>query len=758
MSIKQSFTQWLGIEHKVPVMLENKAGKYITYGAFNEYPYYLLDNYRRSSKHNAIVNGKVNYIVGGGWQPGEKMTVEQQARYAKFFDGLSEHDDLNDITEKLVLDLELFNGFAVAVTWNKMGTIAKMEHIPFEKIRVDKDERMFQVADWYDDAMVQLYPKIGDVEKIPAFDADNRIGKQLFYYRVYAAGVKSYPLPEYMGGLAWIEADVQVANFHNNNLRNNFWGGYLINFNNGIPTPEEQGDIERQIKRKFSGTDNAGRFVVTFNDDVSKAPTLEPLTPSDMDKQFEILNKAIQSEIFISHRVVNPMLFGVKTEGQLGGRQELVEAYELFKATYVNDRVRKVERMINYLGSFNGVEGMELIPVEPITEQLSENAMIQAMTPTELREKAGLPAIKVKTESSVQDVITAINSLSPLVANKVLESMSPNEIRALVSLPAKAEGQGLVTPAGTPSDVVGPNPQPDEQPQTPAMMGNDNIKKLSGREYQNLMRIVRHYAQEKITLEMARTMLSAGFGLTPEEVNTLLGVQEQAFSEPQWGEEDTEDYGWGDEEFKVLEVVASKFGSSSDDYVVMHSKPMRFDTDLDDQVRQAFAELGEEEKELDKKIEAYRKKNRDASVEEMAKEFGVSKAKVAKRVAYLITKDRYPIARAVDQIAEQGLPKNIKEVAEPVLEVRYKYSWAAGFSNKDKKTSREFCKVMLDLADQGKVYTRDDINGISNIMGYSVWNRRGGWYHTASGVNRPQCRHVWEQQLVIRKGNKITKA
>ena len=700
-SIKQSFTQWLGIEHKVPVMLENKAGKYITYGAFNEYPYYLLDNYRRSSKHNAIVNGKVNYIVGGGWQPGEKMTVEQQARYAKFFDGLSEHDDLNDITEKLVLDLELFNGFAVAVTWNKMGTIAKMEHIPFEKIRVDKDERMFQVADWYDDAMVQLYPKIGDVEKIPAFDADNRIGKQLFYYRVYAAGVKSYPLPEYMGGLAWIEADVQVSNFHNNNLRNNFWGGYLINFNNGIPTPEEQGDIERQIKRKFSGTDNAGRFVVTFNDDVSKAPTLEPLTPSDMDKQFEILNKAIQSEIFISHRVVNPMLFGVKTEGQLGGRQELVEAYELFKATYVNDRVRKVERMINYLGSFNGVEGMELIPVEPITERLSEQALLTIMTPEELREKAGLPALEKQ-----------------------------------------------------PADVVGPNPQPDEQPQTPAQLSNDNIKKLSGREYQNLMRIVRHYAQEKITLEMARTMLSAGFGLTPEEVNTLLGVQEQAFSEPMWGEEDTEDYGWGEEEFKVLEVVASKFGSSSDDYVVMHSKPMRFDTDLDDQVRQAFAELGEEEKELDKKIEAYRKKNRDASVEEMAKEFGVSKAKVAKRVAYLITKDRYPIARAVDQIAKEGA----KPTDEPVLEVRYKYSWAAGFSNKDKKTSREFCKVMLDLADQGKVYTRDDINGISNIMGYSVWNRRGGWYHTASGVNRPQCRHVWEQQLVIRKGNKITKA
>jgi hypothetical protein len=700
----QHFTQWLGIEHKVPVMLENRSGKYITYGFANEYPYYLLDNYRRSSKHNAIVNGKVNYIMGGGWQAGDDLTVEQQARFIKFFDGLSSTEDLNDITEKLVLDLELFNGFAVAVTWSKLGTIAKMEHVPFEKIRVDKEEKMFQVADWYNDDMMQLFPKVGDIEKIPAFDPENRLGKQLFYYRVYAAGVKHYPLPEYIGGNAWIEADVQVANFHNNNLRNNFWGGYLINFNNGIPTPEEQGDIERQIKRKFSGTDNAGRFVVTFNDDAAKAPTLEPLTPSDMDKQFEILNKAIQQEIFIAHRVTNPMLFGVKTEGQLGGRNELVEAYELFKATYVNDRVRKVERMINYLGSFNGVEGMELIPVEPITERLSEQALLQIMTQDELREKAGLQ------------------------------------------------------PLEKPADVVGPNPQPDEQPQAvEALQSNDNIKKLSGREYQNLMRIVRQYMQDKITLEMARTMLSAGFGLSSQEIDTMLGVQSQEFSEPTWGEEDDEDYGWGDEEFKVLEVVASKFGCHADDYHVMHSKPMRFDTNIDENIRLAFAELGEEEKELDLKIEAYRKKNRDASVEEMAKEFGVSKAKVAKRVAYLITKDRYPVARAVDNIAKENLAES-KKATEPVLEVRYKYAWATGFSNKDKGSSREFCKVMLDLAGQGKVYTREDIDGISAIMGYSVWNRRGGWYHTPSGVNRPQCRHVWEQQLVIRKGNKITKA
>ncbi len=57
------------------------------------------------------------------------------------------------------------------------------------------------------------------------------------------------------------------------------------------------------------------------------------------------------------------MLFGVKTEGQLGGRQELVEAYELFKATYVNDRVRKVERMEEEIGPLEA-EGVALAGCE----------------------------------------------------------------------------------------------------------------------------------------------------------------------------------------------------------------------------------------------------------------------------------------------------------------------------------------------------------------------------------------------------------
>ena len=707
MSTKHFFTNWAGYEHKVPVMRENRQGDYISYGLVNEYPYYLLDNYRRSSKHNAIVNGKVSYIIGNGWQPQDESTVEQQAQFIRFFDTICGNDDLNDLTEKLALDFEIFNGFAIEVTWSRNGTIGGLAHVPFESIRMNKDECTFQVAEWYNEELVQKFPKGAEINKYTKFDPNKRVGKQLYYYRVYSAGIKHYPLPEYLGGLAWIEADVQIANFHNNNLRNNFWGGYLINFNNGIPTPEEQADIERQIKRKFSGTDNAGRFVVSFNDDATKAPTLLPLVPSDMDKQFEMLNRAVQQEIFVSHRVTNPMLFGIKTEGQLGGRNELLEAYELFKNTYINDRCKRIERQINYLASFNNVPELRLVPSEPVTEKLSEQVLIGIMTPEELRDKAGLPPIE--------------------------------------------------QPAGPAAEST-----PEQQ-----MVSNEAIRKLSGREYQNLMRIVRHYIQNKITLEVARTMLSTGFGLNPEQIDTLLGVNKQTFK--QEFSNAAEDDEWTDEHYEALETLAMRFGSDESGFDVFNTRQILFFEDntpvaaqLNFNAKMAFAELSAEDKALDEKIVNYRKTNRGASIKDMAKLFKVSVKRIMTRVDYLLANNRYPLSEAITDVTGEALEEKIaditveegsKSAAKAIvsLETRYKYAWIKPYSNANIKKSRRFCQIMQRMSDAGKIYTRDEIDAISTMMNYNVWTRRGGWWRTPSGVNSPSCRHTWEQLIVKRK-------
>ena len=664
MSSKKPFAfSWQGYQHKVPLFIENKSQQWVSYGVENDYPNYLLNLYRRSAKHNAIVNGKVGYIVGKGW------TSEKETPAAKaFLDSPTfpnAYDSMNDLTQKLTLDMEIYNGFALEVTWSRGGGIAEICHVDFHRVRADKDEKMFYVYDWYDEYEVRQFPQLNQVNQIPAFDPDNRIGKQLFYYRAYSAGVKVYPLPEYLGGTAYIELDVEIANFHVNNIKNNFWGSYLINFPNGIPTPEESDAIERQMKMKFGGTDNAGRFLVNFSDSPETKPELTPLTPSDLDKQFDILNKTVQQEIFVAHRVTSPMLFGVKTEGQLGGRAEMVESYEIFKATYIEDRVQRIERSVNYLASFNGVTGLKLQPTEPISEQLTEASLLQILTRDELREKAGYEP----------------------------ELLKPNEAVA------------------------------------PQEMGNSVLAGLSASQQDKMLRVVRKYSKGDLTKEQATIMLQ-GFGLPAEQVDLFLG-------EPMEFNSDEDKF----------EQVAMQFGVDADGYQVLRSKPVRFEAD--NSLLAEFMEVEPENKELDKKILAEIKRTKKVDADQISRRLDVPLEKVSERIEYLISKGKVTIQDRVARIADTPDTE-----AEEAFEIRYRYDLrpdATGAKVID--TTRDFCRTLIRL---NKLYTRQDIDQMTAIMGFSVWERRGGWYTLpGTDISRPSCRHIWQQQIVVRKGNKI---
>ena len=709
----------------MPLFVENKSQQWVSYGVENDYPNYLLNLYRRSAKHNAIVNGKVGYIVGKGW------TAENETPAAKaFIDSPTfpnAYDSMNDLTQKLALDMEIYNGFACEVTWSRGGGIAEICHVDFHRVRADKDEKMFFVYDWYDEYGVRQFPQLNQIEQIPAFDPENRIGKQLFYYRVYSAGVKVYPLPEYLGGTAYIELDVEIANFHVNNIKNNFWGSYLINFPNGIPTPEESDAIERQMKMKFGGTDNAGRFLVNFSDSPETKPELTPLTPSDLDKQFDILNKTVQQEIFVAHRVTSPMLFGVNTEGQLGGRAEMIESYEIFKATYVEDRVQRIERGINYLASFNGVTGLKLQPTEPIAEQLTEMALLQIATKDELREKAGLPVLETEELGGARLVADAINALSPLVANKVLESMSPNEIRALAALPPKAEGEALPEDAATGSAL----PPVGEQQLT-----NGVLRSLSGREYQGMMRVVRQFTQGKLSKEQASLMMKNAYGLNDEECNIMLGIDDDPATE-------------FSADLDKFEEVAMQFGVDADGYQVLRSKPVRFEAD--NSLFAEFMEVEPENKALDKKILAEIKRTKKVDADAISRRLDAPLEKVSERIEYLISKGQVTIQDRVARIADTPDTE-----AEEAFEIRYKYDLRPELKGSEPiiiDGSRDFCRTLVRL---NKLYTRQDIDQMSTIMGYSVWDRRGEWYTLpGTDISRPSCRHIWQQQIVVRKGNKI---
>jgi hypothetical protein len=92
--------------------------------------------------------------------------------------------------------------------------------------------------------------------------------------------------------------------------------------------------------------------------------------------------------------------------------------------------------------------------------------------------------------------------------------------------------------------------------------------------------------------------------------------------------------------------------------------------------------------------------------------------------------------------------EKIKPITREML-IRYSYEWKTGFSDKDKPNSRPFCVEMMNA---NKLYSRSEIEQLSARLGYSVWDRKGGWYTKPNtNIHLESCRHEWKSNIVTRK-------
>lgn len=81
-------------------------------------------------------------------------------------------------------------------------------------------------------------------------------------------------------------------------------------------------------------------------------------------------------------------------------------------------------------------------------------------------------------------------------------------------------------------------------------------------------------------------------------------------------------------------------------------------------------------------------------------------------------------------------------------QVLYRYDVASGMP-KAANGSRPFCAELMAM---DKLYSREEINSMSDREDRNVWTLRGGWYHNPNtGINQPQCRHTWRQVVVKKK-------
>lgn len=303
---------------------ENRSG-WIDYGDNNLYPQYLINLYYNSPIHNALTNSIAFMIEGQG-----TGTI------------------LDNALQGISFDLKLQGAFVAEVIWSMDFTrVVKINHLPFENCRLAYDKEEEEITGvWYSRDWKNSRSKKGKPEFIPAFNPSmaQEQPRQVIYAHGMMAGSSYYPKPDYFGALNYIELSHQMGMYHVNNILNGLFPSFIINFLNGIPQKEEREAIRREWEERLSGASNAGKFLMTFNEDPARTPDIQAFPLSDADKQYQFLSEETAKQIMVGHRVVSPLIHGIRESNGFGSnKDEMLVGMEIFNNQVIKPYQRIIE-------------------------------------------------------------------------------------------------------------------------------------------------------------------------------------------------------------------------------------------------------------------------------------------------------------------------------------------------------------------------------------------------------------------------------
>jgi hypothetical protein len=314
-------------------LIERKDQFYISFGADNNFPGRLIDLMNYSSIHGTCVNATVEAIIGNGLTSNMPKTLD----FANY-----DNESWNDIFKKVAKDLKLFGGFALEVIWSKdRSRIAEVYQIDFSYLRAKEKNLRGKVPGYYiwdgwNETNGWVNQSLEDIPYLPVYNQKTKFDEpsQIYVYYDYRPGMRYYPLPDYVGALKVIELDAQVDNFHLNNITNGAVPSLAITtFTNA--NDEEREAIEIMLRNQYSGTENTGQIMYMDVDSPENAPVITPIQSNGTDEYYTTINDLVTQKILTAHRITSPMMLGIKTEGQLGGRAETMDAYLLFTNTVI---------------------------------------------------------------------------------------------------------------------------------------------------------------------------------------------------------------------------------------------------------------------------------------------------------------------------------------------------------------------------------------------------------------------------------------
>ena len=358
-------------------VFEDDKGKIVYYGEQNDFPHYIIELYNKSSINATAINAITDAIVGGGLTTEDAFILDRANR-----DG----ESWNDIFKKVALDRALFGGYALEVIWSNDRTkITDVYHIDFSYVRAHSCNHKGIVPGYFISSEFENKGRLrvsdDDVIYLPKFSKIQRESpSQIYYFKPYRPGMKYYPLPDYNGGLNIIALDAEIDNFHKNNIKNGLAPSLSITtFTNA--DAEDRETIERQLRQAYAGSDNAGSLIYMDVANKDEAPIITPIPQNGADGYYTTVNDMVLQKILTAHRIVSPMLLGIRTEGQLGGRTELLEAQALFLKNVIEPKQSDILSTFEELLQVNGYTkpiGVEQVRIFEDGEEVDVVTSIEA--------------------------------------------------------------------------------------------------------------------------------------------------------------------------------------------------------------------------------------------------------------------------------------------------------------------------------------------------------------------------------------------
>ena len=407
-----------------PVVSETRGKDWISYGDANGewanlYPQFLIDLYYSSSISAAIINSTAELIAGKGIviEDEEERDLEAVVKLKKFFAHANSNESLDEVIKKIAFDFKLQGGFALNIVYAKDRSqgISEIYHIPMEKVRCEKPNEMGRVegyyisSDWANTRTNKPY-------RVPAFNPNDRTSaNQILYTGLYSPNMNSYYTADYIASNNWSLIDARISEFHLSNISSGFSGSYMFNFCNGVPSQSERFEIESSLAAKFQGSENAGKIILTFSDDKTRAPDIVPITPSDLDKQYLALQELLISNLLSGHRVTSPILMGIRDSGGgLGNNaDELNSASNFFINTVCIPYQEHIIKILRKIFTINNMDmPVRFEQLKPITTRFTNQDLAGVMSTDEIREELGLAPLDVDVD--VREDLTKMSEFTAL--------------------------------------------------------------------------------------------------------------------------------------------------------------------------------------------------------------------------------------------------------------------------------------------------------------------------------------------------------